>query len=219
MSKSEETDRSTATVILEAAEEQFSRFGYSKVTMEEIAEQAGLGKASLYYYFSTKEELFHAVLAKKFTEFELPIQQLLKSTDPVQDRIRRYVEERHVFFNRLLSLYISDFKAIPKNRPLLKKFFAERAALELQWLTQLFDNGKHSGMFALHSSEKTALAFLHIMQGIRLRYLRSQESTPGRGDTKEVHEEMQHITNIFLRGIQRTADSAEHVSPHVESGQ
>jgi TetR/AcrR family transcriptional regulator len=208
MSNQTDHDRKTAALILQAAEEQFSRFGYAKVTMEEIAEQAGLGKASLYYYHSTKEELFHAVLHKKFAEFEVPVQRLLESDAPVPERIRQYVKERHIFFDRLLSLNITDFKAIPKNRPVIKNFFEERAALETQWLTQLFDEGRRSGVFAMHSSERTALAFLHIMQGLRLRYLRSQESAPSRSDTRDVHQEMEYITAVFLRGIQRTADSA-----------
>ncbi len=203
-----EKERNTATLILEAAEEQFGRFGYSKVTMEEIAEQAGLGKASLYYYHSTKEELFQAVLAKKFDEFEAPVLLILESQAPLDEKIRRYVEERHLFFNRLLGLYISDFKAIPKNRPLLKSFFAERGARELGWLIRLFDEGKHSGAFAIHSPEKTALAFLHIMQGLRLRYLRSQETTPGPNDTREVYQEMEYITRVFLNGIRRSDDGA-----------
>lgn len=203
-----EKDRNTATLILEAAEEQFSRFGYSKVTMEEIAEQAGLGKASLYYYHSTKDELFQAVLAKKFDEFEAPVLLMLESQAPLDEKIRRYVEERHLFFNRLLGLFISDFKAIPKNRPLLKSFFAERGARELGWLIRLFDEGKRSGAFAIHSPEKTALAFLHMMQGLRLRYLRSQETTPGPSDTREVYQEMEYITGVFLNGIRRSDDGA-----------
>ena len=218
MSNQTDKDRNTATLILEAAEEQFSKFGYSKVTMEEIAEQAGLGKASLYYYHSTKEELFHAVLAKKFAEFAAPVQDLLVSNAPVQERLRKYVEERHLFFNRLLSLYITDFKAIPRNRPLLKSFFTECAAHELTWLTKLFDEGRHSGEFAVHSAEKTALAFLHIMQGLRLRYLSSQEAAPSRSDTKDMHQEMEYISGIFLRGIQRNEDGAASPELHDQHG-
>ena len=37
--------------ILEAARSRFAHYGYSKVTMEEIALDVEMGKASLYYYF------------------------------------------------------------------------------------------------------------------------------------------------------------------------
>jgi TetR/AcrR family transcriptional regulator len=41
--------RQTKALILEAAQRQFARYGLSKVTMDEIAEEVGMGKASLYY--------------------------------------------------------------------------------------------------------------------------------------------------------------------------
>ena len=47
--------------IIEAARKRFAHYGFSKVTMEEIAADAEMGKASLYYYFPTKEELFSAL--------------------------------------------------------------------------------------------------------------------------------------------------------------
>jgi hypothetical protein len=52
-------------------------------------------------------------------------------------------------------------------------------------------------VFAIHWPEKTALAFLHILQGLRLRSLRSQETTPGPGDTGEADQEMEYVTGIF----------------------
>jgi TetR/AcrR family transcriptional regulator len=54
-------EKSREKSIIEAAKERFAHFGFSKVTMEEIASDVDLGKASLYYYFPTKEDLFKAV--------------------------------------------------------------------------------------------------------------------------------------------------------------
>lgn len=46
--------------ILKAARERFAQFGFNKSTMDEIASDVELGKASLYYYFPAKEDLFRA---------------------------------------------------------------------------------------------------------------------------------------------------------------
>ena len=48
--------------ILTAALEVFKSQGLESATMEEIAEESGFGKASLYYYFQSKEEVFSAIL-------------------------------------------------------------------------------------------------------------------------------------------------------------
>lgn len=203
MTKPAVHDQSTAELILGAAEAQFSRFGFSKVTMEEIAGQAGLGKASLYYYHATKEELFQAVVGRKYAEFERRIERLLAADGSVPSRIRSYVEERFRFFSTLLNLYIIDFQAVPKNRPILQNLFRTYAQRELDWLTQLFGEGKHQKAFAIQSAEKTAEVFLHIQQGLRLRYLRANESSFTRSDPGEVLREQLAVTDIFLRGIDR----------------
>ena len=55
-------------VILDAARKRFAYYGFSKVTMDEIAADIGMGKASLYYYFPTKES--DLLLLEVFEEFK-----------------------------------------------------------------------------------------------------------------------------------------------------
>jgi len=50
--------------ILDGALEVFHKNGIEGSTMDEIANQAGFGKATLYYYFSSKEEVFCAIMEK-----------------------------------------------------------------------------------------------------------------------------------------------------------
>ena len=48
--------------ILTGALEVFKTRGLENATMEEIAEKSGFGKATLYYYFQSKQEVFSAIL-------------------------------------------------------------------------------------------------------------------------------------------------------------
>ena len=48
--------------ILTVAQDIFSRYGYKKTTLDDIAQAIRKGKSSLYYYFSSKEDLFQAVI-------------------------------------------------------------------------------------------------------------------------------------------------------------
>ncbi|UTW10197.1 TetR/AcrR family transcriptional regulator [Marinobacterium rhizophilum] len=50
------------TRILAAAEDVFAQFGYNGASLETIAEQAGMSKQNMLYYFSSKEILYHRVL-------------------------------------------------------------------------------------------------------------------------------------------------------------
>ena len=50
--------------IVNVARHIFSRFGFRKTTMDEIAIASRKGKSSIYYYFASKEEIFKAVVEK-----------------------------------------------------------------------------------------------------------------------------------------------------------
>ena len=55
----------TKDKILTVAEKLFSRFGFHKTSMDEIAKIARKAKGSLYYHFASKEDLFTEVVAKE----------------------------------------------------------------------------------------------------------------------------------------------------------
>lgn len=64
VSKVSPSDNDLYQRILERSRELFFRFGYSRLSMEEIAEDLGISKATLYRYFPDKEALMRAVLLK-----------------------------------------------------------------------------------------------------------------------------------------------------------
>ncbi len=54
--------RDTKAAIHQAALDLFSAQGYEKTSLREIAEQVGITKASLYYHYSSKQELLRAII-------------------------------------------------------------------------------------------------------------------------------------------------------------
>ncbi len=59
--------RENERVILDAAEKVFAEAGFGGATMQLIADMAGLPKANLHYYFTSKEELYRKVVENIFT--------------------------------------------------------------------------------------------------------------------------------------------------------
>ena len=55
--------------ILSAARRVFSRAGYEGARMQEIADEAGVNKALLHYYFRSKSQLFDAIFSDAFKSF------------------------------------------------------------------------------------------------------------------------------------------------------
>ncbi len=56
--------------IVQAAKNLFSEKGYSPTSMDEIAEQVGITKASLYYFFESKERIFAEIIEEVLAEIK-----------------------------------------------------------------------------------------------------------------------------------------------------
>ncbi|MGD1840513.1 MAG: TetR/AcrR family transcriptional regulator [Thermonemataceae bacterium] len=66
--------------IVAAAEKLFSHEGVEKVTMNHIAQEAKVGKGTLYLYFKSKEELYSTILVKAFDRLEAYFQEVYQKT-------------------------------------------------------------------------------------------------------------------------------------------
>src|SRR5688572_8197711 len=103
--------------IIEAAIKRFAHFGVAKTTMSEIAADLSFSKASLYYYFPDKLNLFAAVF-KTITDAsrEPDDQQLAKEADPFK-AILYFLEKRTEFIIKYHNIleYLKTFSpaAIP----------------------------------------------------------------------------------------------------------
>src|SRR5208282_2407967 len=56
--------KARAELILDSASDLLLRWGYKRITMEDVAKQAGIGKGTLYLHWKTREELFYAVVMR-----------------------------------------------------------------------------------------------------------------------------------------------------------
>lgn len=79
-----------ASRILDAAEALLLGFGYRKVTVDEVARRAGVGKGTLYLYWPSKLELFGAVLTRESARFVAEQLAALRA-DPAEVRLHRAI--------------------------------------------------------------------------------------------------------------------------------
>ncbi len=91
--------------ILAAAVEVFSEKGFHDARVEEIARRAGIGKGTVYEYFSTKKELFQVVLWEGMEFFRREIQLEHASSDPLAVRLERIAEQQLAFSAKHRNLF------------------------------------------------------------------------------------------------------------------
>lgn len=79
------------TRILASAQSQFARFGYEGARVDEIARDAGINKATLYYQIGDKAALYHAVLGPLFTLVVNDLERKVGREPTAESRLRAYV--------------------------------------------------------------------------------------------------------------------------------
>lgn len=84
--------------ILQAALEVFSERGYHKAKIEEIAQRAGIGKGTVYEYFSSKEQLFQAILQEGVSYFTEMLALNLKNEQTIRGKLTIFVQKNIEMF-------------------------------------------------------------------------------------------------------------------------
>ena len=64
--------------IIEAARKLFNKYGFKKVSMDEIASSAGVTKKTVYTYFSSKEELFNYFVQEELNNMKKVVEEIEK---------------------------------------------------------------------------------------------------------------------------------------------
>lgn len=127
--------------ILEAALEVFSAQGYRGATLDQIAEEAGLSKPNILYYFDDKEEIHVTLLNQLMDEWLDPLRAVDPEGDPLEELIgyvRRKLEmardlprESRLFANEILQ---GAPRMTPHLESVLKPLVNETARLIEGWI-------------------------------------------------------------------------------------
>jgi TetR/AcrR family transcriptional regulator len=193
--------------ILDAAQNRFARFGFSKVTMDEIAEDVGMAKASLYYYYPAKEDVFRAVIRREQEEFLKQAAAILDQPISAPQKLSAYVSQRVALTNQLHNLSALNAKFWHNMKPVFRDLFVAFGQEELHVLTKILRDGKKNNEFSTTSPEKTAEVILHVLHGLRLR---SAQAAQFRGDETvqlDLYQKETHLfMDIVLQGIVKRND-------------
>lgn len=126
--------------ILAAAREVFAREGFRSAEVKTVAEQAGVGKATIYKFFQSKEELLMVIVEENLNQLrDQALKHLVGSKPPLERMedacraIARFISHNRAF-TRVLIQEAGDFAGeiqrrhlamMEQNLPLAEAFFSE----------------------------------------------------------------------------------------------
>jgi AcrR family transcriptional regulator len=152
-----DTTTDTRSAILAAAAQLFARQGLAATTIKEIGAEAGVNPALLYYYFASKEALYHAVLQGMIERFAGGMSEAGSAPlDPAQGIRAVLTRQAELFLAepllpRLIVRELADHEA-----RLAAPEIRQQAQRLLAVLTALVERGQESGAFRRDMSPRHA---------------------------------------------------------------
>jgi len=146
----------------------FSRFGFKKTTMDEIASALKMGKSSIYYYFESKEDIFEAVVRYEANVLRSELTRSIKSVESPVDKMRNYVFVRMKSFEKLSNYYNAIFDKNLDHFDFIEQVREKYDREELAILRLILYHGVRRGVFNISNSEYTALAIQTTMKGLEV---------------------------------------------------
>jgi AcrR family transcriptional regulator len=119
--------------IIRAAAKRFSRHGFGKTTLEEIARDVRIGKPTIYHYFKSKDELYYSSITFQSSQFIEDIKAIFNNQDlPVGARLLEYFafkESVHQRYSLLYDLMLSLFKddSMEKEKQILQNLLQKES--------------------------------------------------------------------------------------------
>lgn len=96
--------RNSKQKILDAALKEFATFGFEGARVDRIAEEAGINKALLFYYFSSKQNLYHTVITEVMFDFIPKVQNVIRESS-TPERLFEDLPELYIqYFSRKKEL-------------------------------------------------------------------------------------------------------------------
>jgi AcrR family transcriptional regulator len=157
--------------ILDTAQEVFTRYGYAKTTMDDIAREMGKGKSSIYYYFTSKEDIFKAVIEKELLMMKTRIFNAVSQKEDSREKLKAYVMER---MHGLKSL--KNLNQVVRSEFIFPGDFVDQTRQktdqeEINIITDILDQGVKDGIFHLEDTFLTAIAIVTALKGMEIPLL------------------------------------------------
>lgn len=204
--RSRDADRSQLAILL-AARDEFAQHGLGGARMDRIAERADVNKRLIYYYFTSKDELFLAVLEQAYADIRDAETRLhLQGMPPAQaiKRLTRFTWEYYIAHPEFLTLLNSENLHQGRHLAMSGRVRDMNSPL-IQTLAEILERGRSEGLFRggidplqLYVSI-AGMAYFYLSNNHTLSAIFGRDlMTP-----KAHHERLSHMCDVILGYVLR----------------
>lgn len=153
--------------ILAAARRVFARRGYDAATLEEVAQEAGIAKGTLYLYFPGKEEIFWAAVRERMLELRQRTLEAMRLAEGIQARLRAAIAARGELMRsdaEFMRIYLTEFGHLCAHPTRFRKPFRELYLAMARDLAEVLQAGMQAGELRSGPPLELALALQFLLR-------------------------------------------------------
>jgi AcrR family transcriptional regulator len=182
--------------IMNAAEGVFSQKGFNDARMDDIAEETGLSKGTLYLYFKSKEDLVIAILDRMFKEVFQGLKARKNTESSATEAIWRFTEDAIRDYKKMMRMMpiAYEFLALVFRNKIVQKAFKQYFNHYMDVLIPIIQRGIDSGEFRQVEAEDIAIAAGAIFEGTILLWVYDKSRV-------DVERHIRSSIDLLLKGV------------------
>ncbi len=168
----------TREKILIAAIQRFSKFGYRRTSINDVAEEAGVARATVYLYWNRKQDLFVAGLERFNSQSWILAETAVAKKGSAAERIVATVMAQYGATSDIVHGTASGHELFQANLQLGRAVVEECLRHGEKLLTRLLQQGIRDGQFKVHRSSARSADIAHIIVSFAQNSLLDRRHTP-----------------------------------------
>ena len=192
--------QSTRDAILDATDRLLARYGYKKMTIDDLAHEVGIGKGSIYLHFKSKEEIALSHINRIIERLKARLREIAADGTSVDVRLCNMLIERVLFRFDSVQHYTESLNSLLAHiRPRLlerrKRYFDEEARI----IASVIEEGQSSGDLIKGDAVDIAQTLLSATNSLLPYSLSSVEL----GDRQDIGDRVRKTATILINGLSK----------------
>ena len=185
-------------LILDAADRLLARYGYNKMTMEDLAREVGVGKGTIYLHFNSKEEVALSRIDRVIERLKVELERVAQGAEPPVTRLRRMLLLRVIYRFDSVQHYTESINQVMATiRPALLERRKQYFEAEARILAKVLTEGRRD--FVFKNALATARALLTATNSLLPYSLSPREL----GERDALEQQTGLIADLLLTGLRR----------------
>jgi len=180
--------------IIESATKYFSKYGFHKTTMDEIAKNIHKAKGVLYYYFRNKEELFNEVLRQELDKLKAVLLNIVQSNNNSLTILTDYMLTRFKLLNMAVNYHETLKADFFEKYHFVKNVRDDFERFEQIQLTAIIEKGNEEGYLNVKDIGPTVDVAMMIIKSIEIPLFLQDKY-------KDYENTLQDLINMITQGL------------------